>query len=104
MPPLYDSAVRRLFTFFSALSLLLFVAVCVLWVRSYTKAETVNRFGERFQLSASSLDGTISLSCSDWAGPRIMRGLTRPGLGWSYRQSDASLFRRVGPNVPDAAG
>ena len=32
---------RRLFTFFSALSLLLFVGVCVLWVRSYWRSDQI---------------------------------------------------------------
>jgi hypothetical protein len=34
---------RRLFTFFSALSLLLCVAVCALWVRSYWRVDQVHR-------------------------------------------------------------
>src|SRR4051794_21240423 len=42
---------RKLFTFFSALTLLLCVAVCVLWVRSYWRDE--NRWGDEFSWSAT---------------------------------------------------
>jgi hypothetical protein len=35
---------RRLFTILSALSLLLFVAVCVLWVRSYSGSDYLSRW------------------------------------------------------------
>ena len=51
---------RRLFMALSALSLLLCVAVCVLWVRSYRVGEAVYREGPLFRLAILSSKGQCS--------------------------------------------
>src|SRR4051812_38516177 len=53
---------RKLFTFFSALSLLIFVGLCVLWVRSYGARETFSLWSSRFVLGLHSGGGRAALT------------------------------------------
>jgi hypothetical protein len=52
---------RKFFTFFSALSLLLCVAVCVLWVRSLQVMDAVGRMDERLFVSVMSSRGRLNV-------------------------------------------
>ena len=57
---------RRLFTLCSAVSLLLCVAACVLWVRSYRATDSVMLVGLGWRHSICSVSGRL-LACSDRA-------------------------------------
>jgi hypothetical protein len=92
---------RHLFLFCSVVSLLLFMAVCVLWVRSYRVGEAVYREGPAFRLAVMSEKGQCSAfrttypKSADNGPPRWMhsdRGMwaevtRRPGL---YRADPAA--------------
>jgi hypothetical protein len=81
---------RRLFTSVSALSLLLFVSVCVLWVRSYWRTDTI-RFhsaGGTFFVAASS-EGVLVAGRAD-------AGLAPRSRRWTYSSHAAGSRWRPG--------
>ena len=71
---------RRLFTILSALSLLLLVAVCVLWVRRYWRSDTL------IILLPPTCDGSFAVvrKGQAWSG--------EDGFGGSYRWSREELI------------
>ncbi len=95
---------RRLFTFLSVVSLLLCVAACVLWVRSYSVSELWLRYVDRAGFVIQSDQGRITFrrlegvpffdnegwrwgSTSGSISPRQGRGLMGPvGFGSDHRQ------------------
>jgi hypothetical protein len=60
---------RRLFTLFSALSLLLSVAVVVLWVRSYRSTDTLYRYWPSHYVTVVSRNGAIEIRRFEYAKP-----------------------------------
>ena len=92
---------RRLFTILSALSLLLCVAVCVLWVRSHFVADTLMWYRDDEHAQRTESEGTILFSAGGgfsldrslyvMAGriPDVLRTATRkrflpkPGFSWT---------------------
>src|SRR5688572_4472658 len=78
----WETVRRRLFTILSALSLLLFVAVVVLWVRSYWRRDTLYRQGEGFEESVLCAAGRIYWGRNPaW---HTLYGMRRPEEGWHY--------------------
>jgi hypothetical protein len=61
LPRYHAGVLRRLFTLLSALSLLLCVATCALWVRGFWFVDGVTRGNDRKELGVVSLDGTFSI-------------------------------------------
>ena len=79
---------RRLFTALSALSVLLCVAVCVLWVRSYWVGEAVYREGPSQRLAVLSSRGQCSAFRTTYPASAA-NGPTR----WKY--SDRGMWAEV---------
>jgi hypothetical protein len=77
---------RRLFTILSALSLLLFVAVLVLWVRSYWRFDSVSRSRAAHFLSFRSESGYVHLSSAQYH-----RDFDLFSWGWQYESHPAYL-------------
>jgi hypothetical protein len=84
---------RRFFTFLFAFSLLLCVAVCVLWVRSYWVGEAVYREGPSYRLAVLSSRGQCSAFRTTYPASAA-NGPTR----WMYsnRGMWAEVMRRPG--------
>jgi hypothetical protein len=65
---------RRLFTILSALSLLLLVAVCVMWVRSYVRVDSFEKTptwgGSSYQVASAR--GGLWLSASITSGSPVL--------------------------------
>jgi hypothetical protein len=77
---------RRLLNLLTAGSLLLCVAVCVLWVRSYWRYDQVNRFGADHVLELSSGDGVFAVMYGPtYKGPGAVQWPT----SWRYRNYKA---------------
>src|SRR4051812_17408795 len=64
---------RRLFTFFSAVSLLFFVAVFVLWVRSRSVVNVVVWSGSQRVYRVHAIGGRLAL---DWRGRQFDRTIS----------------------------
>ena len=79
---------RRLFTILSALSLLLFMAVVVLWVRSYWWWDDVFYRGKGHLYSLTSVSGRVAVIVNEVADD------VAPEQGWSARTSRHSLVYR----------
>src|SRR6266576_3578143 len=82
---------RHVFTVVSALSLLLCVAVCVLWVRSYRVTDVVSDNGITLLSPATSLAsnrGRIALDhlgpLASWTGPGIKANGEIGGIAWFW--------------------
>jgi hypothetical protein len=82
---------RRLFTFCSVLSLLLCVATCVLWVRSYRLSEWIAWRCAGGARSVRSARGSVevALLLADWSkypsefhGPKYQRDVVRPAFNY----------------------
>jgi hypothetical protein len=82
---------RRLLDIFAGVSLLLCVAVCVLWVRSYRLSERVEWQGQAGWRSVRSATGQVevALLVADWSGhpaefhgPRYERDVARRPFNW----------------------
>ncbi len=94
---------RRLFNFLSVVSLLLCVATCGLWVRSYSTVDLIRYIGEESEAGSksyflSSTTGRIQLSCyveADPPGPFAVAGGSRlPNeVSFSHWDSRAKRFR-----------
>src|SRR4051794_40980069 len=84
---------RRFFTFLFAFSLLLCVAVCVLWARSYWVGEAVYREGPSYRLAVLSSKGQCSAFRTTYPASAA-NGPTR----WKYsnRGMWAEVTRRPG--------
>jgi hypothetical protein len=82
---------RRLFTIFSAVSLVLCSAVCVLWARSYQAAQFVGWSGPTRFVGGLSMGGLV----------RLEHGTYAPGgSGWSYVTYPAPRGRGTGGGRP----
>ena len=74
---------RRLFTVCSAGSLLLCIAVCALWVRSYRVPEQVSYWGEAHVLGLFSHKGRVSFTFA--AGTIVSEDREDGGYGLRYK-------------------
>jgi hypothetical protein len=93
---------RRLFTILSALSLLLFVAVVVLWVRSYSHSDAVGRARlDGWHVEARSGRGYLVLTAVrpcpfdlplSWSSWRLEE--REPAMSMGVTASDGSLWAR----------
>jgi hypothetical protein len=98
---------RRLFTFFSSLSLLLCVAVCVLWVRSYWVQDVVSRYRDLEYKEAGAVilfidQNRITVEMGGlnlyrrWDEERSQYGFSRNGEiqrhDWSHRVAKATSY------------
>src|SRR5688572_1827230 len=70
---------RRLFTLLSALSLLAFVAVVVLWIRSYSVQDHFDWTGKRASAALGSLPGYLYLATSNTGSAHV-----GAEAGWHY--------------------
>jgi hypothetical protein len=77
MPPM----IRRLFTILSALSLLLCVATCVLWVRSKSRLDGVQRATEGIYREVFSHDGAVWLGRAGPIHHRFSSGWSALAIG-----------------------
>jgi hypothetical protein len=86
---------RRLFTLLSALSLLLCVGTCVLWVRSYSGADEVYWYNAKIHRSTRS-----------WWGARTLYGMVeiarKPFSEYPSHGSDSLVFSRRTLDVHEA--
>jgi hypothetical protein len=71
----------RLFTFFSALSLLLCVAVCVLWVDSYLARSGVHRSYRGVVWYAATMDGRFYIGRQEDLSPAAQASTRPPEFG-----------------------
>ena len=91
---------RRLFILCSALSLLLGVAVCVLWGRGYWRYDQFNWNGERHHAALASGDGVIALMF----GPQYTGVDAYPPFDWTWRyinypsppEADQGFWAQIG--------
>ena len=86
---------RRLFTILSAMSLLLFVAVVALWVRSYGVEYSVFWARERKTYHVVSFDGRIGFRALPWGVPDSPRAMSFTRAQLSAGRAD----RWVGQSV-----
>jgi hypothetical protein len=83
--------IRRLFTLLSALSLVVFAATCVLWVRSYSRPARLSVGTARGRLTLHSDHGRLGLARPPDPGPDDARatafvaGLTNDDIEWLAR-------------------
>ena len=92
---------RRLFTFFAALSLLLCVAVCGLWVRSYWHSDAVVAYGATKTHGVLSRRGVVYLvrePAAVWVGvvPVTWERVSRPASAGAPMPPEASRFLGFG--------
>jgi hypothetical protein len=74
---------RRLFSILTTLSLLMFVAVCVLWVRSYLRGDLLRHYGsggDRYGIHSG--HGTVLV---EHQSNEIYHGGLVPPRGWHWR-------------------
>ena len=84
---------RRLFTLCSALSLLLCVAVCGLWVRSYQVGDWVGRDEWMMQAGFSSALGRLSYQRVHWPSPDSPNHDNDVGAGWCHVRTVKRILR-----------
>src|SRR5687768_1034113 len=89
---------RRLSTLLSAASLVLCVATCVLWVRSYERLDHVGRYNESYLEGAESLRGRLRVR---W---RLDASSTARFRWRSWRAVDAAAARDELTDEDIAAG
>lgn len=79
---------RRRFTVFAAMSLLLFVAFAFLWLRTSYKIDLLQseRFGRPWSICSTS--GSIELSLMSPTWLQVSSGLALTGLSWSTLTAD----------------
>src|SRR5688500_4781444 len=93
---------RKLFALGAVVSLILFVAVCIVWVRSYWGTDKVNwRYSGGWR-SVRSGEGhlIVEVLVADWSGhprefhrPRYQRDVVRPPMNWLIFLSPESSDR-----------
>ena len=87
---------RHLFTLCSAVSLLLFVATCVLWVRSHATSDLVHLDGGDRWISVATCRGT--LATVGW-----LKADHDPGFSPRYRTLPPEELAWIGPSHRDRA-
>ena len=96
---------RRLLDIFAVTSLLLLVAVCVLWYRSYRLSERIQWRNDRGSRSIRSATGYVELGLlvTDWSkhpaefhGPRYQRDMPQPPFNYLLLMCSSAGDTRTG--------